>query len=154
MGRDTFVSFWRILPRWFRRVTVATVGSTLLLIGLAFTVLPGPGIPIVIAAFIVLAAEFAWARHILEQLRSKTSRLRIPRRHQPNQTQVETTEPTDTPIINTSDVGADAVGADVTGADAAGADVGRTEAANPDPSDGRTEGLATNMLPFRTDNRL
>jgi hypothetical protein len=77
------LSFWRSLPRWFRRLVVSTTGVILLLLGLALTVLPGPGIAIVIAALAVLAVEFTWAHHLLERLRTQTRRFRFPGRSRP-----------------------------------------------------------------------
>ena len=52
---------WRKLPHPIRWVVVATVGVTLLILGLIFLVLPGPGIPLIIAGLAILATEFTWA---------------------------------------------------------------------------------------------
>jgi tellurite resistance protein TerC len=46
----------------FRRIVLAVLGSTLLLLGLAMLIGPGPGIPLIVLALTVLGAEFAWAR--------------------------------------------------------------------------------------------
>ena len=61
----TPVSAWRTV----RRAVVAVVGSTVLLIGLALLVLPGPGVLTVVAGLAILAAEFAWARALLNRAR-------------------------------------------------------------------------------------
>lgn len=55
--------------RTARRVVVAVVGGTLLLIGLAMTVLPGPALVVIPLGLAVLAVEFAWARHFLNRVR-------------------------------------------------------------------------------------
>lgn len=55
--------------RTARRVVVAVVGGTLLLIGLAMTVLPGPALVVIPMGLAVLAVEFAWARHFLHRVR-------------------------------------------------------------------------------------
>lgn len=76
---------WKRLPHPIRWVVVATIGVTLLVIGLVFMVLPGPGIPFIIAGLAILASEFAWAevllnktkhhsKRIFEQAKSKTKR--------------------------------------------------------------------------------
>lgn len=43
-------------------VAVATVGTLLILAGIAMLVLPGPGIVAIFAGFGILATEFIWAR--------------------------------------------------------------------------------------------
>ncbi len=59
---------------WTRRakqVAIIMAGATLLLIGVALLVLPGPGIPVVIAGFAVLGLEFAWARRFNRKMRAR-----------------------------------------------------------------------------------
>lgn len=58
-------SVWRKLPHPLRWLTVATVGATLLVLGIIFLVLPGPGIPLIIAGLAILATEFTWAEILL-----------------------------------------------------------------------------------------
>jgi tellurite resistance protein TerC len=45
-------------------------GFTLLVIGIALLVLPGPGWLIIAAGLALLAAEFAWARWALDKLKA------------------------------------------------------------------------------------
>ncbi len=52
---------WRKLPHPLRWVMVAVVGATLVIVGIALLVLPGPGIPLIIAGLAILATEFTWA---------------------------------------------------------------------------------------------
>jgi tellurite resistance protein TerC len=52
-----------------RRVVVAVVGGTVVLIGLAMTVLPGPAFVVIPVGLAILGLEFAWARHWLHRLR-------------------------------------------------------------------------------------
>lgn len=73
--RDAFVAAWRHLPHPIRWVVVATVGATLILLGLLFMVLPGPGIPLIIAGFVILASEFAWAEVVVQRMRREGDRL-------------------------------------------------------------------------------
>lgn len=59
--------WWRV-PAALRKTIVITVGATLVLLGLALVVLPGPfTIPLLVAGFAVLGTEFAWAARALER---------------------------------------------------------------------------------------
>ena len=59
-----------ITYRWARRIVVAVIGGTLLTIGIAMVVLPGPAIVVVPLGLGVLGLEFAWARYWLRKLRA------------------------------------------------------------------------------------
>ena len=59
-----------ITYRWARRIVVAVIGGTILLLGIAMVVLPGPAIIVIPAGLGVLALEFAWARYWLRKLRA------------------------------------------------------------------------------------
>lgn len=48
------------------RILWVVAGATVVLAGLAMTVLPGPAIVVLPVGMAMLAAEFAWARRILE----------------------------------------------------------------------------------------
>jgi len=57
---------WLLLPKKLRQVIAFSVGSFLVILGLALVVLPGPfTMPLVIAGLVVLALEFAWAERLL-----------------------------------------------------------------------------------------
>ena len=64
----------------FYRVPFALAGFTLVLVGLALLVLPGPGLLVIAAGLGMLALEFAWAERILERtldrMSSTSSRVR------------------------------------------------------------------------------
>lgn len=51
-----------------KRLVVAVIGLTILLIGIAMIVLPGPAIVVIPVALGVLATEFAWARRLLHRV--------------------------------------------------------------------------------------
>jgi len=51
-------------------------GFTLLAAGIVMIVMPGPGWLIVLMALGVLAAEFVWARRLLDRLKEQGERLR------------------------------------------------------------------------------
>ena len=63
---------WKHLPHPIRWVVVATIGGTLLVLGIVFMVLPGPGLPLVIAGLAVLASEFAWAQFMLGKIKERS----------------------------------------------------------------------------------
>jgi tellurite resistance protein TerC len=56
-----------------RRVVVAVVGSTVLLVGVVMLVAPGPGIVVIPLGLAILGLEFAWARYWLRRVREKIS---------------------------------------------------------------------------------
>lgn len=51
----------------FYRVPFALLGFTVVLVGLAMLVLPGPGLLVIAAGLAMLALEFAWAERVLER---------------------------------------------------------------------------------------
>jgi|WetSurMetagenome_2_1015567.scaffolds.fasta_scaffold1398224_1 hypothetical protein len=55
-----------MLIKYARRVVVAIVGMTVLLFGIALTVLPGPAFVVIPLGLAILATEFAWARRWLK----------------------------------------------------------------------------------------
>lgn len=59
-----------------RRVVVTIVGLTVVIIGLAMIVLPGPAVVVIPLGLAILATEFAWARRLLHRLRAFAGRLR------------------------------------------------------------------------------
>jgi hypothetical protein len=80
-----------ITYRWARRIVVAVIGGTILLLGVAMVVLPGPAIVVIPVGLGILGLEFAWARHWLRKLRSTATdvvnrvrgRPRVPAQPQP-----------------------------------------------------------------------
>lgn len=64
--------------RQTRRVVVAVVGGSVLLIGVALALpgVPGPGLLIMILGLTILSWEFAWARRMLVRARLKWKQLR------------------------------------------------------------------------------
>jgi hypothetical protein len=55
------------LPPPMRRVIVAVIGGTIVLIGVILIVLPGPAFVVIPLGLVVLATEFAWARWLLRR---------------------------------------------------------------------------------------
>jgi tellurite resistance protein TerC len=58
-----------------RRVIVIILGLSVLLIGIAMIVLPGPAILLIPAGLAILATELIWARILLNKIKSKTKRI-------------------------------------------------------------------------------
>ncbi len=68
-------SNWKRLPHPIRWVVVATVGGTLVIVGLTGLVLPViPGIPLMLAGFALLASEFAWAEVLLNRTKNQVTK--------------------------------------------------------------------------------
>ncbi|MDX1480774.1 MAG: PGPGW domain-containing protein [Woeseiaceae bacterium] len=62
-----------ITYRLARRIVIAVVGTTTVLIGVVMLVTPGPGLLFIPAGLAILGMEFAWARYWLKKLRRKLS---------------------------------------------------------------------------------
>jgi len=61
--------------RQARRIVIAMVGFTIILIGIAMFVTPGPGWLVIFIGLSVLAAEFVWAQRLLNGLRVRGAQL-------------------------------------------------------------------------------
>jgi uncharacterized protein (TIGR02611 family) len=67
-----------------RRVIVSVVGVTVVLIGVALLVLPGPAFIVIPVGLAILATEYAWARRWLKKVRRMASN--VVRERTPSQT--------------------------------------------------------------------
>lgn len=56
-----------------RRVVVAVVGATVVLIGIVMLATPGPGLIVIPLGLAILSIEFAWARLWLRRVRERIS---------------------------------------------------------------------------------
>jgi len=59
------------LYKKIRRLVIAVIGFTVLLIGVAMIVTPGPSILVIVLGLAILATEFIWARRLLNQIRGQ-----------------------------------------------------------------------------------
>jgi len=59
-----------------KRLIIAVIGFTVLLIGLAMVVLPGPAFIVIPIALGILATEFIWAKKILKRVKSNASNMK------------------------------------------------------------------------------
>ena len=57
--------------RHTKRIIVTVVGFTVLFIGIAMIVLPGPAFIVIPLGLAILAGEFVWAKNLLERVKSK-----------------------------------------------------------------------------------
>lgn len=65
----------RITYKWARRIVITLVGFTVLAVGFAMTVLPGPAFIVIPIGLGILGLEFAWARRWLQKVKAKTQEL-------------------------------------------------------------------------------
>jgi tellurite resistance protein TerC len=66
MVRRALVSTYRA----GRKLAIAMIGASVVTLGVAMLVLPGPAIIVIPLGLAILAVEFAWARRWLERLRA------------------------------------------------------------------------------------
>ncbi len=52
-----------------KRIAIAIIGGTVVLIGIALIVLPGPAVLVIPAGLAILATEFAWAKRWLHKFK-------------------------------------------------------------------------------------
>jgi uncharacterized protein (TIGR02611 family) len=73
-----FLSRFRTAIHWtlpaLRKLIIAVIGGTVLLIGIALIVLPGPAFIVIPVGLAILATEFAWARRALKRTRDFVAR--------------------------------------------------------------------------------
>ena len=58
-----------------RRVFLIIAGFTLLLAGVIMLVTPGPGLLVIFLGLGLLAAEFVWARRLMDRMRRESGRV-------------------------------------------------------------------------------
>jgi uncharacterized protein (TIGR02611 family) len=72
--RKWLSSIWNVENiKVVRRVIVSVIGATVLLIGVALLVLPGPAFIVIPIGLAILATEYAWARRWLKKVRRMAS---------------------------------------------------------------------------------
>jgi len=59
-----------------RRILLILVGFTLLSLGILMIFTPGPGTPVILMGLGLLAAEFVWARRIMERVKREAERFK------------------------------------------------------------------------------
>jgi tellurite resistance protein TerC len=61
-----------------RKVVVAVVGGTVILIGICLLVLPGPAFLVIPAGLAILATEFVWARRWINKAKAMLQKVKKP----------------------------------------------------------------------------
>lgn len=61
--------------RWAKRVVIIVIGATVVLLGVALLVLPGPGTLVILGGLAILATEVVWARRLLRKARRSANRV-------------------------------------------------------------------------------
>lgn len=59
--------------RTARQVVIAVIGGTVVVLGIALIVLPGPAVIVIPAGVAILATEFAWARRLLKRMKKRAN---------------------------------------------------------------------------------
>ena len=59
-----------------RRIFLILAGFTLLALGIVMIFTPGPGTPVILMGLGLLAAEFVWARRIMDRIKHESTRLK------------------------------------------------------------------------------
>ncbi len=54
-----------------KKLVIVFIGFTILIVGIAMIVLPGPAIIVIPIGLAILATEFVWARNILKKVKTK-----------------------------------------------------------------------------------
>lgn len=68
----------RFLVKSARKLIIAIIGGTVLLIGIALIVLPGPAFIVIPVGLAILATEFAWARSALARAKAMVGKKSSP----------------------------------------------------------------------------
>ena len=58
-----------------RKIAIGVAGVTVLALGVALIVLPGPAVVVIPTGLAILALEFTWARRWLQKIRDGSGRL-------------------------------------------------------------------------------
>jgi uncharacterized protein (TIGR02611 family) len=59
-----------------KRIVIAVTGFTVLIIGIAMIVLPGPAVIVIPVGLGILATEFIWAQRLLHSVKERISKIR------------------------------------------------------------------------------
>ena len=59
-----------------KKVIIAAIGFTVLLLGIILIVTPGPASLVIPAGLAILGTEFVWARNLLDKIKSKMKKPR------------------------------------------------------------------------------
>jgi uncharacterized protein (TIGR02611 family) len=64
------------IMRRLKAIITTVFGFTVLLVGIAMLVLPGPGLVVIGFGLVILSAEFVWARRALDRMKEQARKVR------------------------------------------------------------------------------
>ena len=64
--------------KYLRKLVIAIIGGTVLLIGVALIVLPGPAFIVIPVGLAILATEFSWARRAMTRAKAMVGKKTSP----------------------------------------------------------------------------
>jgi uncharacterized protein (TIGR02611 family) len=64
-----------LLLRGGRKLVIAIVGGSVLVVGIIMIVTPGPAVVVIPAGLAILGTEFVWARRILKRMKAQAEAL-------------------------------------------------------------------------------
>ena len=67
------ISMLQVGYKFVRRLVIFAVGISVLFVGIAMIVLPGPAIIVVPLGLAILATEFVWAKIMLKKFKEKST---------------------------------------------------------------------------------
>lgn len=67
--------------KMIKRILITIIGFTVLIIGMAMIVLPGPAIIVIPLGLAILAGEFLWARRLLKRIKNTLRRQKEEGKH-------------------------------------------------------------------------
>jgi len=62
--------------RQAKRLIIAIIGLTILIMGIAMIVLPGPAFVVIPAGLAILGTEFIWAKNLLNKVKDRLLKLK------------------------------------------------------------------------------
>ena len=62
--------------RRLKTLITTVIGFTVIMIGVAMLILPGPGLVVIGLGLLILSAEFVWARRALDRMKDGAQRVR------------------------------------------------------------------------------
>ena len=62
--------------RAVKTIITSVLGFTVIAIGTALLVLPGPGLVVIALGLFILSAEFVWAKRLLDRMKDEAQKVR------------------------------------------------------------------------------
>jgi tellurite resistance protein TerC len=73
---DKTDSYWIKRFKQAKRGVIIVVGFTVLALGIAMIVLPGPAIIVIPIGLTILATQFVWARKLIDKIKAQLKKLK------------------------------------------------------------------------------